>query len=42
MLLQYVLVMKPVSTILGVSSERVSAPTVDVRLAPRNKVLLDI
>jgi hypothetical protein len=34
--------MKPVSTILGVSSERVAAPTVDVRLASRNKVLLDI
>ncbi len=33
--------MKPVTTILGVSSERVAAPTVDVRLS-RNKVLLDI
>jgi len=33
--------MRPVTTILGLPSERVSAPTVDVRLA-RNKVLLDI
>ncbi|EPX55143.1 hypothetical protein D187_009649 [Cystobacter fuscus DSM 2262] len=39
--MQYVLVMKPVTTILGVPSERVSASTVDVRLS-RNKVLLDI
>jgi hypothetical protein len=34
--------MKPVSTILGVPSERVSAPMADVRLDSRNKVLLDI
>ena len=34
--------MRPVSTILGVPSERVTAPTADVRLGARNKVLLDI
>ncbi len=34
--------MRPVITILGVPSERSNAPTVDVRLDSRNKVLLDI
>ena len=34
--------MRPVTTILGVPSEREFAPMADVRLGSRNKVLLDI
>lgn len=35
-------VMKPVTTILGVPSERDTAPMADVRLDTRKQVLLDI